>query len=125
MRGWAAEKRMDAMRAETVPMKTSTRRPEVGECEVHAMFAQTWGSTALGYGGIGGAAMTPAYTIVVRGPEGHLAIYWNGNFAYLVDTRKQTAAQLLALTDDLATRHTAGRMEAVVRYGAQAGPVDV
>lgn len=29
-------------------------------------FPQMWGSTALGFGGIGGQAMTEAYTTVVR-----------------------------------------------------------
>lgn len=34
------------------------------EIEVYS-FPQTWGSTALGYGGIGGSAMTSAQTIVL------------------------------------------------------------
>ena len=121
MRGWPAEKRMEATRTKTEPMKTVVRRPTDSECEVHAMFAQTWASTALGYGGIGGAAMTPAYTVVIAGPEGHLAFYWNGTFAYLVDQTTQTEDQRRALHEDLANRWTVGRMEAVVRYGARLG----
>lgn len=124
MRGWAADKRLEAMRAETVPMKDATRRPDDSECEVFAMFTQTWGSTALGYGGIGGAAMTPAYTTVVLGPQGHQVIYWNGNFAYMVDPRKQTAVQQRALHEDLANRITVSRLESVERYGAIPGLLD-
>jgi hypothetical protein len=30
------------------------------------MFPQTWGSTALGHGGMGGAAVTTAYTVVLE-----------------------------------------------------------
>lgn len=124
MRGWSAEKRMEATRTKTEPQKTVVRRPMDSECEVHAMFAQTWGSTSLGYGGIGGAAMTPAYTVVIAGPQGHLAVYWNGRFAYLVDQSKQTLEQRRALHEDLTNRLTVGRMEAVARYGAVAGTVD-
>lgn len=29
------------------------------------MFPQAWGSTSLGFGGIGGQAMTSAYTTVI------------------------------------------------------------
>lgn len=124
MRGWSSDKRMEAMRTKTEPMKNVVRRPDETQCEVHAMFTQTWGSTALGYGGIGGAAMTPAYTVIIAGPEGHLAVYWNGRFAYLVDPRTQTAEQRRALQEDVANRQTVSRMEAVVRYGAQPGHAD-
>ncbi|MER3439620.1 MAG: hypothetical protein C4346_19625 [Chloroflexota bacterium] len=124
MQGWSADKRMEAMRAETVPMKNVMRRPADTECQVYAMFPQTWGSTALGFGGIGGAAMTSAYTVIIEGPEGHLAVYWNASLAYLIDQRKQTDAQRRALQADLANRHTANRMEAVVNYGAIPGNID-
>jgi hypothetical protein len=124
MRGWTTEKRLESIRDAAVPMKDATRRPEDSECEVYAMFTQPWGSTALGFGGIGGAAMTSAYTTVVAGPQGHLAVYWNGRFAYLIDRRAQKPAQARALTEDLANRITASRMEAVVRYGAVPGDFD-
>lgn len=118
MRGWSADQRLEAMRGDAVPMKDAMRRPEVSECEVYAMFAQTWGSTALGFGGIGGAAMTPAYTVVVLGPSGHLAVYWNGTFAYAIEQSQLTAEQRRALQEDLAAHQTANRVEAVSRYGA-------
>lgn len=124
MRGWSAEKRMEAMRTRTEPRKTVARRPDESQCEVHAMFAQTWGSTSLGFGGIGGAAMTPAYTVVIRGPGGDFAVYWNGRLAYTVDPTAQTTEQLRAFQEDLTNRDTASCMQAVVRYGARTGSID-
>lgn len=59
-------------------------RPNDHEVEV-TMFTQVWGSTALGFGGIGGAAMTTAYTVVVQGPNGDCAVYFNGRLAYHVE----------------------------------------
>jgi len=63
-KGMTGPEQVDAFKNDTVPMITKTRRVYTDEVEV-VMFPQTWGSTALGYGGIGGAAMTPAYTVVV------------------------------------------------------------
>lgn len=48
------------------------------------MFEQTWGSTALGFGGIGGQAVTSAYTVVVDGPMGDACVYFGGTLAYHV-----------------------------------------
>jgi hypothetical protein len=51
-------------------------------------FEQTWGSTSLGFGGIGGSAMTTARTYVLI-PNGsvegeHCLVYFAGRFAYAV-----------------------------------------
>lgn len=117
MEGWSQEKRYEASKNGTVPYIDTTRRPEVSECEVVAMFAQTWGSTALGFGGIGGAAMTPAYTVVVRSPDGTFAVYWAGRFAYLVPAKASDQARD-AFQADLAKRYTVSVSEAASRYGA-------
>lgn len=54
------------------------RRPNMGDIEV-CMFVETWGSTALGYDGVGGQAMTSAYTVVVMDEIGSVAcVYWGG-----------------------------------------------
>lgn len=64
---------------------------EMGEKRRHVndvectMFSQTWGSTALGFGGIGGQAMTDAYTVVVYGPMGDVCVYFGGRFAYHIN----------------------------------------
>jgi len=53
---------------------------------VHAMFPQTWSSTALGFGGVGGQAITPAYTVVLESTHmmGY-CVYFNGRFAYRIE----------------------------------------
>lgn len=62
---------------------TRTRCPTPDDVHVQAMFPQTWGSTALGFGGIGGQAITTAYTIVLHNTlDGQLAVYFGRRFAY-------------------------------------------
>jgi hypothetical protein len=63
-----------------------TRRPEVRDITSVAVFEQMWGSTALGFGGIGGAAMTTALTVCLRGHNGDWCVYFSGRFAYRIDT---------------------------------------
>lgn len=53
------------------------------DLEIVGMFVQLWGSTALGFDGIGGAAMTSAYITVIKFvPEKKYAVYFDGRFAY-------------------------------------------
>lgn len=48
-------------------------------------FTQLWSSTACGWGGIGGAAMTTSYTVAVYNKHFDIiVIYWNGKLAYCV-----------------------------------------
>jgi hypothetical protein len=98
MNSLSKEERADLYRAEKEtgepqgPFVEKTRRPTSNECDVF-MFPQMWSSTALGYGGIGGQAMTSAFTVVVACPRTHTAaVYFGtgGRLAYLVDTRKNT-----------------------------------
>lgn len=44
-------------------------------------FKQMWGSTSLGFGGIGGSAMTQAYTTVIL-LQDRAYIYFGGDFCY-------------------------------------------
>ena len=54
------------------------------ELEVE-VFLQVWGSTALGFGGIGGQAMTSAYTTVVQDfHQGWYSVFFGERLAYLV-----------------------------------------
>jgi hypothetical protein len=64
------------------------RRPTTRDFGVYAMFPQTWGSTALGHGGMGGAAVTTAYTVVLecRATEEFL-VYFGGQWCYTVSRR--------------------------------------
>lgn len=54
------------------------------------IFEQTWGSTALGFGGIGGQAMTTANTYVFVPVTCHqnCFVYFDGRFAYQVPCSK-------------------------------------
>lgn len=66
------------------------RRPTTRDFGVYAMFPQTWGSTALGHGGMGGAAVTDAYTIVLEcHATQELLVYFGGNFCYKVSRRSK------------------------------------
>lgn len=58
-------------------------RPNVYTVDIHH-FHQIWGSTALGFGGIGGAAMTGAYTTVVVSGD-TAAVFFSGRWAYSID----------------------------------------
>lgn len=65
---------------------TKSRRHVDYDMEVVAMFPQTWGSTALGFGGIGGQAITTAYTIVIYSELiGQYCVYFGGRIAYRID----------------------------------------
>lgn len=53
---------------------------------IHAMFPQTWSSTALGFGGMGGQAITSAYVIVLKSEQGAgYCVYFAGRFAYRIE----------------------------------------
>lgn len=75
-------------------------------------FPQTWGSTALGHGGIGGQMMTSAITMVVvvqpgwhgDHPEGIALVYFGGAFAY-------SAKLTRAVEEAIATRRMPGKWE--------------
>ena len=61
-------------------------RPTIDDFELHT-FEQTWGSTALGFGGIGGQAMTRArtYVFIPVSCNQKCFVYFAGRFAYAVD----------------------------------------
>ena len=65
-----------------------TRRPTTRDFGVYAMFPQTWGSTALGHGGMGGASMTTAYTVVLECYHTQeFLVYFGGQYCYTVSRR--------------------------------------
>lgn len=60
------------------------RKVAYGELTVE-VFIQTWGSTALGFGGFGGQMMTSAYTTVFSDElNGIHVVFFDGRPAYLV-----------------------------------------
>ena len=49
------------------------------------MFPQTWGNTSLGFGGIGGQAITTAYTTVVcEEYKGYYGVFFGNRLAYII-----------------------------------------
>lgn len=48
---------------------------------IHQIHVQTWGSTSIGFGGMGGAAMTLCWMIVVRSGN-NWDVYHNSRYAY-------------------------------------------
>ena len=73
-------------------------RPTAVDFELFT-FEQTWSSTALGFGGIGGCAMTTAntYVLVPVTCNQPCLVYFAGRFAYKADYSE-------ALRQDLANR---------------------
>lgn len=111
------------MSMDDYPMMDKTRRPRIKEIEVVAMFPQLWGSTALGFGGIGGAAMTRAYTVVVRLSDASgssIGVYWGGKHAYTLHDASMTPQQIEHFTNDIKENQTESVRDAALRYGAPA-----
>ncbi|SDK39124.1 hypothetical protein [Bradyrhizobium ottawaense] len=74
----------DTWRRAGAALKSHDRRPTPYDIEVYS-FPQGWGSTALGFGGIGGQAMTSAQTTVVMcSPSA--AVYFGRRLAYVIKT---------------------------------------
>lgn len=64
---------------------TKNPKPDFDDFEIY-IFEQTWGSTALGFPGIGGQAITSAFTYVLipQSMDSKCFIYFAGRFAYAV-----------------------------------------
>ena len=98
-----------AEKAEALHKTTlAVRRPYSGrDFWVYAMFPQTWGSTALGHGGMGGAAMTTAYTIVLECPTTQeYLVYFGGQYCYTVSRRSKN---LELFREDLGNHNLASK----------------
>lgn len=58
------------------------------------IWKQTWGSTALGFGGIGGCAISSAYTFLAWSPYRQSCyVYFAGRFAYKVSKPNENFRQ--------------------------------
>jgi hypothetical protein len=69
-----------------------SRRPTLHDVEVYS-FPQTWSSTALGFGGIGGQAFTTAQTVVVSDLQ-HACVYFGGQLAYTKAMTQELVADM-------------------------------
>lgn len=107
-RAWTPGLKKLLVPSDEAPLKL--RRPTENEIDV-VSFPQVWGSTALGHGGMGGAAMTTAQTTVVmmKSPAS-AAVYFSTRLAYVVLEPNDR------FNEDLRSRSMAHRRDAT-RYG--------
>ena len=48
-------------------------------------FSQVWPSTALGFGGVGGSAMTSAMTTIIQTEGNKYYVFFGGRLAYCIE----------------------------------------
>ena len=86
---WRATLTREEMKTAVAPPECfveKTRKHTFYDLTVYAMFPQSWGSTALGFGGIGGQAITSAYVCVIESNlVGGYAVYFNARLAYVIN----------------------------------------
>lgn len=91
--------------------KESHRRPKTYDITFLEMWQQMWGSTALGFGGIGGAAMTTANVFVLGHKYSNARlVYFGPNFAYKILNPNEQ------FTQDVLNRHMVDVCSAKKRY---------
>ena len=106
-RALSKEDQGSARKNNAIPTVTKTRRLMTDELEV-IMFPQTWGSTATGYGGMGGAAMTSTYTIIVCYKMTTYCVYFGcGRLAYKLNWADMTPSGREKFMSDMAARSMA------------------
>ena len=64
----------------------------------------------LGFGGIGGQAITGAYTVIVEGPQGDACVYFAGQIAYHIERPNQQ------FREDMANQNMRAVSGATKRY---------
>jgi hypothetical protein len=100
-----AEEKAQALHA-TTPAR---RRPTTRDFGVYSMFTQTWGSTALGHGGMGGAAVTTAYTVVLECYHTQeFLVYFGGQYCYTISRR---SANIDAFVEDCKNHNLASKRD--------------
>lgn len=116
----SAEEYQEHQRKRTLPTKSMTRRPDASEVDV-VLFPQLWGSTALGYGGLGGAAMSWAYTVIAMTGAEACVYFGGGHLAYRVQFAKMTNQQRKAWDTALAQHDMPSCQNALVEFGVIGG----
>ncbi|MNU26887.1 hypothetical protein D3C71_152680 [compost metagenome] len=89
---------------------TIKRRPAQHDVEIYS-FPQSWGSTALGFGGVGGQMMTTAQTTIVS-LETTAWVYIGGQLAYCVEEWQRNEAFIR----DMQQHHMAAQFQSFKRY---------
>lgn len=65
---------------------TKKRKHDEYDVALYSMYTQTWSSTSLGFGGVGGQAITDSYTVVIESLRIlGFCVYFGGRFAYRID----------------------------------------
>jgi hypothetical protein len=86
---WRATLTREEMKTAVAPDECfveKTRKHSFYDLTVYSMFPQTWSSTALGFGGIGGQAFTSAYVCIIESNlVGGFAVYFSDRLAYVID----------------------------------------
>jgi hypothetical protein len=86
---WRATLTREEMKTAVAPADCfveKTRKHTMYDLTVYNMFPQTWSSTALGFGGIGGQAITSAYVCIIESDlVGGFAVYFGGRLAYVIN----------------------------------------
>jgi hypothetical protein len=86
---WRATLSREEMKTAVAPPECfveKTRKHSFYDLTVYSMFPQSWGSTALGFGGIGGQAITSAYVCIIESNlVGGYAVYFGGRLAYVIN----------------------------------------
>ena len=104
------QERADALNATT----HAVRRPTARDFTVYAMYPQTWGSTALGHGGIGGASMSTAYTVVLECMDTQeYLVYFGSQLCYTVSRRSDNLEKFKEdiMNQCLASKHKSGKYQ--------------
>jgi hypothetical protein len=118
----ARNRRKKAGDRTAIPMKTSKKRPKMGEISVE-MFPQNWPTSALGFSWKGDPGETPAYTIIVSFDGAH-AVYFGSRLAYLVleyqgqGTMSRRDPEWLNFKADVKGRNMSDCFTATARYRA-------
>lgn len=89
---------------------TIKRRPSQHDVEIYS-FPQSWGSTALGFGGVGGQMMTTAQTTIVS-LETTAWVYIGGQLAYCVEEWQRNEA----FNRDMQHHQMAAQFQSFKRY---------
>jgi hypothetical protein len=94
---WRATLTREEMKTAVAPPECfveKTRKHTFYDLTLYNMFPQTWSSTALGFGGIGGQAITSAYVCIIQSNlVGGYAVYFGGRFAYMIDRPNEKFAE--------------------------------
>ena len=93
------------------------KRPTQYDIQGIEVFQQMWGSTALGFGGIGGAAMTTCNVIIITGPMGDRCVYFGSGFAYHIQRPNRQFA------DDVTSKRVSDVRSAKKKYEDEEKPV--